>query len=257
MSHELSAISQPPASVIYDLLSYKKCACKDIDGVVQYYSMTDRSVGKGVWLLSTDKQQRILQAAWKVFASRGYAAAKMSDIAAEAGVAKGTIYLYFTSKEQLYTALLRKGMQRIETRVLEEVNKCSAPTAKLKAFMAAHLQQVVSHKPQAKLLLGNLTSGMRMQFAAVLRELALQYLGHLERIIIDGQQAGRFRCDLSPRLTAQCIIGGLNFLTHVILEKVEEDDADRNPDQQDLLELAFQLFCLGLYQREVKHCEAN
>ncbi|HOK23721.1 MAG TPA: helix-turn-helix domain-containing protein, partial [Candidatus Hydrothermia bacterium] len=66
--------------------------------------MTDQSVG-------IDTKQKILRAARDVFGKKGFYETRMEDIATEAGIAKGTLYIYFPSKEELYECLLREGLK--------------------------------------------------------------------------------------------------------------------------------------------------
>src|SRR5215471_12109378 len=73
---------------------------------------------------SRRKQARpgeILDAALKVFAAKGFAAARMEDIARAAGVTKGTIYLYFESKEAVFKSLVRESVGSALTAVSADV----------------------------------------------------------------------------------------------------------------------------------------
>src|SRR5436190_8937301 len=81
----------------------------------------------------------ILEAARKVFARKGFYEAKVEDIAEAAGVAKGTVYLYYDSKRDVYFAALKFGIAQMYSSLLDEVNKVSTPEEQLKALIAAKL----------------------------------------------------------------------------------------------------------------------
>lgn len=105
--------------------------------------MTDQSVIK--WTMSKLPRRRkdtrpaeLLDAALDVFAEKGFAAARMEDIAARAGAAKGTLYLYFASKEAVFEALVR-------TLVVPNLDRAEAIAAAHTGPVAPLLRQVVPH----------------------------------------------------------------------------------------------------------------
>src|SRR6058998_2604681 len=81
----------------------------------------------------------ILEAARKVFAEKGFHEATVDDIAEAAGVAKGTVYLYYESKRDVYFAALKFGIGQLYSLLLEELNKVTTAEEKLKALIAAKL----------------------------------------------------------------------------------------------------------------------
>src|SRR5262245_43254562 len=81
----------------------------------------------------------ILEAARKVFAKEGFNDATVDDIAAEAGVAKGTVYLYYGSKREIYFAALKFGIERMYAALVEELKSVSTTEDKLRALIAAKL----------------------------------------------------------------------------------------------------------------------
>src|SRR5215471_17249445 len=81
----------------------------------------------------------ILEAARKVFAGKGFHEAKVEDIAEAAGVAKGTVYLYYQSKRDLYFAALKFGIAEMYALLIEELKGFSTPEEKLKALISVKL----------------------------------------------------------------------------------------------------------------------
>src|SRR6058998_2187979 len=78
----------------------------------------------------------ILEAARKVFARKGFHDATVDDIAIAAGVAKGTLYLYYQSKRELYFAALKFGIAQMYSALAEEVRQASTTEEKLRALIA-------------------------------------------------------------------------------------------------------------------------
>ena len=92
-----------------------------------------------------EKRGAILEAALQVFARHGYAAARMSDIAAAAGVGKGTVYLYFSSKEDLLMGVFEARVNEILSMIDEMVVSRVSPREGLKTFFDAALGLVASN----------------------------------------------------------------------------------------------------------------
>src|SRR4051794_23398113 len=103
---------------------------------------------------SGDKRERILLAAERIFARHGFFAAKVSDVAKEAGVADGTIYLYFKNKDDLLISLFETRMQQVNDalRVAIDQTKAKGPIEQLRAFIRAYLQLVHDEPAAAEVL---------------------------------------------------------------------------------------------------------
>jgi len=100
--------------------------------------MTDQSV-------SERKRNVILDAARTVFSRQGYAGAAVGGVASEAGVAKGTLYLYFKSKEDLYLAALARDMGNLSRKARAEMEKAPALRDQLRAFLRVRLDYANTH----------------------------------------------------------------------------------------------------------------
>ncbi len=96
-------------------------------------------------VVSGFRRGEILDAARRVFAGHGFAAATMDDIAREAGIAKGTIYLYYRLKGDVYGAAAEEGLRALHDQILGELRK--APTAhdKVRAFIATKARYFDQH----------------------------------------------------------------------------------------------------------------
>jgi AcrR family transcriptional regulator len=91
-------------------------------------------------LLSDFRTTAILEASRRVFAKKGFDAALMDDIAAEAGIAKGTVYLYFKSKADIYNAALHEDMAALVRLKTERVAAATGAYEKLRAYIAAAVE---------------------------------------------------------------------------------------------------------------------
>jgi TetR/AcrR family fatty acid metabolism transcriptional regulator len=98
-----------------------------------------------------DKRDRILTAAERIFARHGFFAAKVSDVAKEAGVADGTIYLYFKSKDDLLISLFERRMAQLNA-ALKEAIAGKPPREQLRAFVRTYLQLVHDEPSAAEVL---------------------------------------------------------------------------------------------------------
>src|SRR5207244_10883082 len=119
----------------------------------------------------------ILEAARKVFAEKGFHEATVDDIAEAAGVAKGTVYLYYESKREVYFAALKFGIAQMYSLLLEELNKVTTPQEKLKALIAAKLAYFDENRDFFKIYfseLGNIPTthpaGLDKEFQALYQE---------------------------------------------------------------------------------------
>ncbi len=176
-----------------------------------------------------DKRTAILDAATRVFARRGFFNAQVADVAREAGVAAGTVYLYFRSKDDLLTSIFEKSM----TRALEEADRALAgvtdPVERLRRLARVHLGGLGSRRDLAivfQVELRQSTKFMERFSAAQLRT----YLDHLRDAVRAAQEAGVFRTDLNATLAAKAIFGALDeMVTNWVLSNRDHrlvDDAD-------------------------------
>jgi AcrR family transcriptional regulator len=85
------------------------------------------------------RTSEILAAARQVFARYGYNAARVDEIADAAGVAKGTIYLYFPSKREIFLATLRQGVEELHAEAQRVIDGCGTVTEKVRAFVGVRL----------------------------------------------------------------------------------------------------------------------
>jgi AcrR family transcriptional regulator len=92
------------------------------------------------------RREEILQAAYRVFAERGFENATMDEIARTAGVAKGTLYLYYPSKYEIYSAALHRNALALAAQTVAAMDGAAGVEAKLQAFIATRLRFFEEHR---------------------------------------------------------------------------------------------------------------
>jgi AcrR family transcriptional regulator len=97
-------------------------------------------------LVSDFRRREILDAARSVFARRGFAQGIVDEIASEAKLAKGTIYLYFKSKREIYRAVLQHDMEALKKSTLERIDRASGLKEKIQAFVLARLENAEARR---------------------------------------------------------------------------------------------------------------
>ena len=157
----------------------------------------------------TDKREAILRAATKVFAGRGYFNSKVSDIAGEAGIADGTVYLYFKSKDEILHSIFDRAMAEFITEGKAEIAQLDDPIAKLKRIAELHLSRLGADRDMAivfQVELRGSTKFMQEFSAAGFSD----YLDIIRSTIAEGQTAGVFRDDIKPIVAAKILYGALD-----------------------------------------------
>jgi AcrR family transcriptional regulator len=165
-----------------------------------------------------EKVDVIFQAAVEVFAESGFDQAKMDEIAQQAGVAKGTIYYHFKSKEELFVGLMNEGMDQLIDCARRNVALFVSPLEQLKALLQAQIRFFVENGKLAKLLLSEAfgTKERQRQFRAKIRE----YLQLIESVLKEGMERGEFRT-VHPQETASALFGAASV---VVLQKLYSPD---------------------------------
>ena len=136
----------------------------------------------------------ILAAARKVFATRGFSEATMDEIAATAGIAKGTVYLYFSSKRDIYLASLRHGLTELRERTDSTMAAVSGIQAKLRAFVRTRLEYAEANRDFIKIYhseFGNLPNAALCD--SEFQKLYLQQAKALENVLNSAVESGEIR----------------------------------------------------------------
>jgi TetR/AcrR family fatty acid metabolism transcriptional regulator len=157
-----------------------------------------------------DKRRQILEAAIAVFAKKGYFSARVSDIAGSAGVADGTIYLYFKNKEDIVVSLFADVLERHLARAKEEIRSARTPREKLLAIARHHLTALSERRDVAILFQTELRQ--RTLLSRISSKELRGYFELLSKVIEEGQETGVFRPDSPRSLVVQSFFGALDEL---------------------------------------------
>jgi TetR/AcrR family fatty acid metabolism transcriptional regulator len=170
-------------------------------------------------LTSGPKRDALLRAAIDVFAERGYFNAQVADVARAAGVAAGTVYLYFRSKDDLLISIFERGMREALAEGKQVVEGVDDPVERLRRVARMHLARLGRDRNLAVVFqveLRQSTKFMERFSSTLLRD----YLGLLRNAFADGQRSGVFRADVKPTLAAKALFGALDEMaTNWILSK--------------------------------------
>ncbi|MGN1402538.1 MAG: TetR/AcrR family transcriptional regulator [Bacillus sp. (in: firmicutes)] len=155
------------------------------------------------------KYKQIIDAAVVVIAEHGYHQAQVSKIAKQAGVADGTIYLYFKNKEDILISLFQEKMGEFIEKIEEGINSASHASDKLLILVQKHFELLSgdSHLAivtQLELRQSNLE--LRLKINEVLKG----YLALVDRVLKEGMEKGEFKPDLNYKLARQMIFGTLD-----------------------------------------------
>jgi TetR/AcrR family transcriptional regulator, fatty acid metabolism regulator protein len=171
-----------------------------------------RSRGRGAVASRAAKRERILRAANRIFSRKGFFNARVSDIARVAGVADGTIYLYFKSKDDLLIALFEEKMGEVVTNVRRRVAGEGDALARLWIFIRNHMDLLVREAGLVEVLLGELRQSNKFMKEYVPVRFH-EYLDVIGGILEDGMREGVFRADLNVTLTRRAVLGALDEIS--------------------------------------------
>jgi TetR/AcrR family fatty acid metabolism transcriptional regulator len=167
----------------------------------------------------TDKREAILRSAIKVFAGNGYFNSKVSDIAGEAGIADGTVYLYFKSKDDILHSIFNRAMAEFIDEARRELTSIQDPIERIRRIAQLHLGKLGADRDMAvvfQIELRGSTKFMEEFSAAGFAE----YLDIIRKTIDEGQRSGVFRADIKPIVGAKILYGALDeMVTNWILSK--------------------------------------
>lgn len=179
-----------------------------------------------------DKRSLITDAAVEVFAEKGFHQARVSDIAKRAGVADGTIYLYFKNKEDLLLCIFEEKMDLLLEGLGQALSTTDDPIERIRAYARFHFEQVRDNRAAAEVLQVELR--LSNKFLKEYRpEKLWAYLGVFGQLVRDGQQRGLFRDDLDPFIGMWSFFGALDELAMqwVLSRKQDRFSLERAADQ--------------------------
>ncbi|MEN8142352.1 MAG: TetR/AcrR family transcriptional regulator [Thermodesulfobacteriota bacterium] len=191
----------------------------------------------------SDKHDKIIQAAIKVFAQKGFFSARISDIAKEAKVADGTIYLYFNNKYDILISIFEEEIGKIIVEVKNLTDKEDDPRKMLEIFAIQHMKMIRDKRNLAEVLQMELRQSNK--FMKEYRNTKfIEYVDIVSRIIHKGQERGIFRKEVMPGVAKRAMFGALDETARLWI---------LSPDNQYTIEeAASQISEIFLYGIEAK-----
>ena len=162
-------------------------------------------------LAACEKYQRILDAAVEVIAERGYFKSPVSEIAKRAGVADGTVYLYFKSKDDVLRTAIDRRFEKFYRQISDAFLTIQGPREQLEYIAQVHLESYQVNRSMAVLLQTEMRQSAKFIAEFSHRHLA-RYIQTVREIVRRGQETGIFRRDLSDGVVAHCMFGTIDEL---------------------------------------------
>lgn len=158
---------------------------------------------------NNQKYETILRAATKVFARHGFFNSTVADIAQVAGVADGTVYLYFKNKDDILVSIFNHSMDDVLAAIRREIANIQDPISKLRRVAAMHLERLGSDRDLAVVFQVELRHSTKFmeQFSATK---VAEYLELIRRLIEEGQKKGAVRRDIDSMIASKVLFGALD-----------------------------------------------
>jgi TetR/AcrR family fatty acid metabolism transcriptional regulator len=174
----------------------------------------------------SEKYQRILDAAVEVIAERGYFNSPVSAIAKRAGVADGTIYLYFKSKDDVLRTAIDEAFAKFYHQVEDGFGRLTGPREQLEFLAELHLESYQVNRSMAVLMQTEMRQSAKF-IAEFSHHHLVKYIQVVREVIRRGQQEGIFREDVSDGVVAHCMFGAIDELlsSAVFTERVYDAKA--------------------------------
>jgi TetR/AcrR family fatty acid metabolism transcriptional regulator len=170
-----------------------------------------------------NKYHLILEAAVKVFARQGFYQSTVAQIAKEAGVADGTIYLYFKNKDDILVQFFSYRTKQVFDRFRAEVRKADTSLDKLRNLIRRHLTEFQRDRDMAVVYQVETHQNSRLAESQI-REMSQMYQDLISEIVELGQQEGSIRKDLYVGLVKRFILGAVDEVINTWLHSEKEYD---------------------------------
>jgi TetR/AcrR family fatty acid metabolism transcriptional regulator len=156
-----------------------------------------------------DKHQQIIEAAVRVFARNGYYNSRVSDVAREAGIASGTIYLYFKTKDEILVTLFREKMAEFVATVRKAIAGEPDAVVKLRGLIRLHFKLLEEYPEMAEVVQVELRQGQKFFRGASANEVS-GYFDLISSVLEEGMAAGLFRDDLPVKTVRKVLFGAMD-----------------------------------------------
>ena len=188
-----------------------------------------------------ERREKILDASLRAFNQKGFASTSVAEIAAAAGIAKGTVYLYFRSKEDILNEILSE--RSFKPLLANAIEKGRPLEVTLRNIAEAYFQFMEEYVPILRLVLTD-TQRFPEQAQRVVREVMLKGTDSLAEFFVALARTGEIRPLENPLLTARAFLS--MFTTYVLTQQVFNGQAVAPIDRQTWMDEAIQVFMDGV-----------
>ncbi len=171
---------------------------------------------------AADKHSKIIHASTKVFAKKGFFNARISDIAKEAKVADGTIYLYFNNKFDILISVFEEEIGALIEQVSSSLATESDPRKQLEIFATRHLTMMKKNRNLAEVIQIELRQSAK-QIKDYRNNKFSEYIDIISTIIKTGQAQNIFRADIKPGIAKRAFFGALDEISRIWSISLEKE----------------------------------
>jgi TetR/AcrR family fatty acid metabolism transcriptional regulator len=161
---------------------------------------------------TNEKYYRIINSATKIFAEKGFFKSKISEIAKDAKVADGTIYIYFENKDDILISLFEEQMKAVLDNMVDQISELDDPVKKLEKFAFTHLDLIEKNKNMAEIIQVELRQSSKFM-KEYKNEKFAQYLDLIGDIVREGQEMGIFKKEVIPGVAERAFFGALDEMS--------------------------------------------
>jgi TetR/AcrR family transcriptional regulator, fatty acid metabolism regulator protein len=159
-----------------------------------------------------DRPQQIIEAAVRIFARKGYYNSRVSDIAREAGLAAGTIYLYFKTKDDILVTLFREKMAHFVASLRKAIAAEPDAVAKIRRLVQLHFEMLEGDPELAEVVQVELRQGQKFFRGASAHEIS-SYFALIGSVLEEGVAQGQVRPELPIKVATKALFGAMDQMT--------------------------------------------
>lgn len=161
-----------------------------------------------------EARKRLLEAAERLFAEKGYAATRVHEITEAAGVNKALLYYYFEDKRAVYVALVEEGIAALDAMMRETLGAAGSYTERLRGFIRGH-ELLIAKRPNLLRMIQRSQSTGEVESSEALRQQFEAPLLRLVEFFRAGTAAGEFR-ELDPMMAALSVFALNSGLANIL-----------------------------------------
>ena len=196
-----------------------------------------------------NKHSKIISAATKVFAKKGFFTARISDIAKEAKVADGTIYLYFNNKYDILLSVFEEEVGKIVEKTTKLLDNEEDPRKMLEIYTIQHLSAMKKNKNLAEVIQIELRQTNKV-INDYRNNKFSEYIGIIATIIKKGQKTGIYKTDIKPDIAKRIFFGALDEVSRVWNPSLET-----HYTVEEVTDQILSMFLTGILQNPIENPE--